>query len=221
MELLDALRGTAAIREFTDEPVSDATVYRILDSARFAPSGGNKQGWRVVVVKDPEIRKGMRDLYQPGWRDYLALGEVLPAYAKFGSEWYKYPGSHWLEETGKIKGGIDFARFKETKAEYAFHLLFGHHGLFSLTPVMLLSLAGMLWGAARLMPALDLGLPGSRQGFQRLVGWPWRACRLHLLHHFLFIHLGWRRTECVFSSRTFCDGTRAISVSFHNRCISL
>ncbi|MEO3783813.1 nitroreductase family protein [Actinocorallia sp. B10E7] len=76
MELLEALRGTAAIREFTDEPVSDATVYRILDSARFAPSGGNKQGWRVVVVKDPEIRRGMRDLYLPGWRDYRALGEA-------------------------------------------------------------------------------------------------------------------------------------------------
>lgn len=76
MELLEALRGTAAIREFTDEPVSDATVYRILDSARFAPSGGNKQGWRVVVVKDPEVRRGMRDLYQPGWRDYRALGEA-------------------------------------------------------------------------------------------------------------------------------------------------
>ncbi|GAA0962863.1 nitroreductase family protein [Actinocorallia libanotica] len=76
MELLEALRGTAAIREFTDEPVSDATVHRILDTARFAPSGGNKQGWRVVVVKDPAVRAGMRDLYLPGWRDYRALGEA-------------------------------------------------------------------------------------------------------------------------------------------------
>jgi len=76
MELLEALRGTAAIREFTDEPVSGATVHRILDTARFAPSGGNKQGWRVVVVKDPGLRRGMRNLYLPGWRDYRALGEA-------------------------------------------------------------------------------------------------------------------------------------------------
>ncbi|WP_106401614.1 nitroreductase family protein [Actinocorallia populi] len=76
MELLEALRGTAAIREFTEEPVSDAVVHRILDTARFAPSGGNKQGWRVVVVKDPEVRAKMRDLYLPGWRDYRALGEA-------------------------------------------------------------------------------------------------------------------------------------------------
>jgi nitroreductase len=76
MELSEALRGTAAIREFTDEPVSDATVYRILDTARFAPSGGNRQGWRVVVVRDPEVRRAMRDLYLPGWRDYRALNEA-------------------------------------------------------------------------------------------------------------------------------------------------
>jgi nitroreductase len=73
MELTEALRGTAAIRDFTDEPVSDETLYRVLDTARFAPSGGNRQGWRVVVVKDPAVRAGLRDLYLPGWYDYLAL----------------------------------------------------------------------------------------------------------------------------------------------------
>jgi nitroreductase len=73
MELTDALRSTAAIREFTDEPVSDEVLWRVLDTARFAPSGGNVQGWRVVVVKDPERRRQLRDLYLPGWYDYLAL----------------------------------------------------------------------------------------------------------------------------------------------------
>jgi len=52
--------------------VSDETVHRILDVARFAPSGGNRQGWRVVVVKDPAIRTGLRDLYLTGWYEYLA-----------------------------------------------------------------------------------------------------------------------------------------------------
>src|SRR5690348_16946773 len=73
MELLDALRSTGAVREFTDEPVPDETVARILDSARFAPSGGNRQGWRVVVVRDPDVRRAVRDLYLPGWYDYLAI----------------------------------------------------------------------------------------------------------------------------------------------------
>lgn len=72
MELHDALRTTGAIREFTDDPVDDATVVRVLDTARFAPSGGNRQGWRVVLVKDPLIRTTLRDLYVGGWYEYLA-----------------------------------------------------------------------------------------------------------------------------------------------------
>ena len=73
MELIDALRTTGAVREFTAEPVPDAVVARILDTARFAPSGGNRQGWRVVVVQDPALRRGLRDCYLEGWYRYLAL----------------------------------------------------------------------------------------------------------------------------------------------------
>ncbi len=73
MELTEALRATGAVRDFTDQPVDDATVARVLDTARFAPSGGNAQAWRVVVVKDPERRRRLRDLYLPGWYEYLAM----------------------------------------------------------------------------------------------------------------------------------------------------
>ncbi len=73
MELLHALRTTGAVREFTEEPVPDDVLWRVLDNARFSPSGGNKQGWRVVVVRDPAIRAALRDLYLPGWYDYLAM----------------------------------------------------------------------------------------------------------------------------------------------------
>jgi len=74
VELVDVMRTTAAIREFTDEPVTDAALYRILDVARFAPSGGNRQGWRVIHVRDRSIRRRLRDLYLSGWYDYLAQG---------------------------------------------------------------------------------------------------------------------------------------------------
>ncbi len=73
MELLDALRTTGAVRDFTDQPVPDDVLVRVLDTARFAPSGGNQQGWRVVVVQDPAVRAGLRDLYLPGWYEYLAI----------------------------------------------------------------------------------------------------------------------------------------------------
>jgi nitroreductase len=74
VELRDALRTTGAVREFTSDPVPDATIARILETARFAPSGGNRQAWRVVVVHDPAIRRGLRDVYTPVWYDYLAIG---------------------------------------------------------------------------------------------------------------------------------------------------
>jgi nitroreductase len=72
LDLAEALRTTGAVREFTDSPVDDATVYRVLDAARFAPNGGNRQAWRVVLVKDPAIRVALRDLYLPAWYEYLA-----------------------------------------------------------------------------------------------------------------------------------------------------
>lgn len=74
MDLIETLRTTGAVREFTDEPVGDDVLQRVLDTARFAPSGGNRQGWRIVVVKDPDVRRQLRDLYLPGWYEYLAMG---------------------------------------------------------------------------------------------------------------------------------------------------
>jgi nitroreductase len=73
MELTDALRTTGAVRDFTPEPVGDDVLRRVLDTARFAPSGGNRQGWRVVVVDDGDTRRALRDLYLDGWYEYLAM----------------------------------------------------------------------------------------------------------------------------------------------------
>ncbi len=72
MDLREALRGTGSVRAFTDEPVAHATLFDILDDARFAPSGGNRQGWRVAVVEDPSRRRRLADLMSPVWSDYLA-----------------------------------------------------------------------------------------------------------------------------------------------------
>jgi nitroreductase len=73
MDLIETLRSTGAVREFLPEPIDDAVLHRLLDTARFAPSGGNRQGWRVIVVKDPATRRSLRDLYLTGWYEYLAM----------------------------------------------------------------------------------------------------------------------------------------------------
>jgi nitroreductase len=71
MDLNEAMRCAPTSRRFTDEPVSPQALRRALDSARFAPSGGNRQGWRVVAVRDPDRRRAIRDLYLPHWRAYM------------------------------------------------------------------------------------------------------------------------------------------------------
>jgi len=72
MELYDVMRTTFAVREFTDDPLPDSVLYRILDNARFAPSGGNRQGTHIVAVRDAALRERLGDLNVPGARRYFA-----------------------------------------------------------------------------------------------------------------------------------------------------
>src|SRR3981189_2308805 len=73
------MRTTFAAREFTGEPLPDRTLYRILDNARFAPSGGNRQALRIIVVRDQQTRDRLSELSVPGARRYVAqlgIGEA-------------------------------------------------------------------------------------------------------------------------------------------------
>jgi nitroreductase len=72
MELYDVMRTTFSAREFTSDPLPDATLARILDHARFAPSGGNRQGWRVVVVRERATREALAALTVPAAKRYAA-----------------------------------------------------------------------------------------------------------------------------------------------------
>src|ERR1700752_472796 len=72
MELYDVMRTTFSAREFTNDPLPDATLARILDHARFAPSGGNRQGWRVIVVRERATREALAALTVPAAKRYVA-----------------------------------------------------------------------------------------------------------------------------------------------------
>lgn len=72
MDLYDVMRTTPAVRDFTDEPLPDETLHRILDNARFAPSGGNRQGTHVIVVREQATREALVELYGPTVRRYVA-----------------------------------------------------------------------------------------------------------------------------------------------------
>ena len=72
MDLEEAMRTTFAAREFTADPVPDATLVDILDRARFAPSGGNRQGWKVIVVRERATREALAKLTEPAAKRYVA-----------------------------------------------------------------------------------------------------------------------------------------------------
>ncbi len=57
-ELYELMRCAPSTRHFTDQPVPREVLERVLDNARFAPSGGNRQGWRVIVVTDRDCAGG-------------------------------------------------------------------------------------------------------------------------------------------------------------------
>lgn len=79
MELQAAIRGAGTCRYFTPAPVDDATLLTLLEGARFAPQGGNRQPLRWIAVRDQAVKRQLRDWYLVPWKAYMArtvTGEV-------------------------------------------------------------------------------------------------------------------------------------------------
>jgi nitroreductase len=86
MDLYAAMRTAISTRDFTEDPVPPEILHRVLDNARFAPSGGNRQGWRVIAVDDPETRGGMAELYRARWSAYVEAARSGRVYGSGGGE---------------------------------------------------------------------------------------------------------------------------------------
>ncbi len=59
MELFEALKSRRSIRKFTNEPVYDEDIYKIIDAARQAPSGNNRQPWNFIVIRKEKVIEEM------------------------------------------------------------------------------------------------------------------------------------------------------------------
>jgi hypothetical protein len=103
------------------------------------------------------------------------MGQFQPAQsAGTKSVWYRYEGSHWNPPPdGPKKTGIDWAKDQETREEYLMHMLVGHHGWFSLTPMWLFALIGMIVGTCKVVTVLRQALfrePGEFPWFVQPLG---------------------------------------------------
>jgi nitroreductase len=72
MELFEVMRTTFAAREFTADRIPDEVLYDVIENARFAPSGGNRQGNRVIVVRNETTREALGRLAEPAAKRYAA-----------------------------------------------------------------------------------------------------------------------------------------------------
>lgn len=61
--LFSIIKKRRSIRQYKAEPVSIEDVKKILDAARWAPSGNNSQPWEFVVVRDPQKRRQVTDIF--------------------------------------------------------------------------------------------------------------------------------------------------------------
>lgn len=64
-DVLEVLRSRSAVRQYTDRPVGDDELDRLLEALLAAPSGGNKQAWAFVAVRDPRTLRLLR-AFSPG-----------------------------------------------------------------------------------------------------------------------------------------------------------
>jgi len=78
MDFRTVLETTGACRHYRPDPVPDDVLARVLDGARWAPTGGNRQGVRILAVRDADKRRALRDLYVPLWEQYVARAGARP-----------------------------------------------------------------------------------------------------------------------------------------------
>lgn len=68
--LFEAMRTTRAVRRLRKDPIPDAVLRRVLEAATWAPSGGNRQPWRILVVRAQATKDALGRLYRGPWSIY-------------------------------------------------------------------------------------------------------------------------------------------------------
>jgi len=78
MDFRETIETTGTCRYFLPDPVAEDVLRRVIDAARYAPTGGNRQGVRFLVVRDAAKRRALRDLYVPLWEQYASRAVSKP-----------------------------------------------------------------------------------------------------------------------------------------------
>jgi len=73
LEIFEAINTQRAMRRLKPDPVPDDLIWKVLEAATRAPSGGNRQPWNFLVVRDPEKKRKIAEWYLDSWNKSYGL----------------------------------------------------------------------------------------------------------------------------------------------------
>src|SRR3546814_11803576 len=73
MDVFEAINTTRAMRRLKADPVPDDLVWKVLEAATRAPSGGNRQPWAFIVLRDEDKKKKIAAWYLDAWHKSYAM----------------------------------------------------------------------------------------------------------------------------------------------------
>ena len=80
MDVFEVINTTRAMRRLKPDPVPDELIWKVLEAAIRAPSGGNRQLWNFIVIRDPDKKKKVAAWYLEAWNaTYGAAREAMAA----------------------------------------------------------------------------------------------------------------------------------------------
>jgi nitroreductase len=105
IELYEAMRTLRAVRRLRPDPIPDEVLHRVLEAATWAPTGGNRQPWRVIVVKNPVRKQRLGELYRkiaiPFTKSYAEKFASLPEGERVKAERMVRAGNYLAEHFGE------------------------------------------------------------------------------------------------------------------------
>ena len=89
MDVFEAINTTRAMRRLKADPVPDDLIWKVLEAATRAPSGGNRQPWAFIVIRDQAAKDKIAGWYLDGWnKSYAAVKDTVTADAA-GARMYR------------------------------------------------------------------------------------------------------------------------------------
>lgn len=70
--LYETMSTLRAVRKLRSNPIPDDVLNRVFEAATYAPSGGNRQPWRMIAVRQATLKNGLADLYKTKWAEFAA-----------------------------------------------------------------------------------------------------------------------------------------------------